>query len=98
MAQGDAAGRERWIRVPVSRRKKSASGLEHLVGAAAASWEAEEEDSGKPLYDGNSGDGSSSRPLDPATLPELEPELEIERLIIPAVAELHSAHIASFSG
>ncbi|ORY67391.1 DNA/pantothenate metabolism flavo protein [Pseudomassariella vexata] len=35
------------------------------------------------------------KPLDPATLPEGEPELEIESLIIPAVEELHQKHIDS---
>ncbi|KAI0845863.1 DNA/pantothenate metabolism flavoprotein [Daldinia vernicosa] len=34
-----------------------------------------------------------NEPLDPATLPEGEPEIEIESLIIPAVEELHSKHI-----
>jgi phosphopantothenate-cysteine ligase len=33
------------------------------------------------------------RPLDPATLPEGDPEMEIESLIIPAVEELHQKHI-----
>ncbi|RKU45377.1 hypothetical protein DL546_003223 [Coniochaeta pulveracea] len=37
-------------------------------------------------------------PLDPATLPEGEPEVEIESLIIPAVEELHSKHIKEFGG
>jgi len=32
-------------------------------------------------------------PLDPKDLPEGEPELEIESLIIPAVEELHNSHI-----
>ena len=35
------------------------------------------------------------RPLDPATLPEGEPEVEIESLIIPAIEELHDKHISS---
>ena len=33
------------------------------------------------------------RPLDPRDLPEGEPEMEIESLIIPAVEALHSSHI-----
>lgn len=33
------------------------------------------------------------RPLDPNDLPDGEPELEIESLIIPAVEELHTSHI-----
>ncbi|KAF9879332.1 hypothetical protein CkaCkLH20_02875 [Colletotrichum karsti] len=34
-------------------------------------------------------------PLDPSALPEGDPEVEIESLIIPAVQELHSKHIES---
>jgi len=40
-----------------------------------------------------SGGDISSKPLDPKDLPDGEPELEIESLIIPAVEELHTAHI-----
>ncbi|TLD07092.1 hypothetical protein PgNI_10677 [Pyricularia grisea] len=36
-------------------------------------------------------------PLDPASLPEGEPEMEIESLIIPAVDELHTRHIKSMT-
>ncbi|KAI1760735.1 DFP-domain-containing protein [Hypoxylon sp. FL1150] len=36
-----------------------------------------------------------NQPLDPDTLPEGEPEMEIEGLIIPAVEELHAKHIES---
>lgn len=35
-------------------------------------------------------------PLDPKSLPEGEPEIEIESLIIPAVKELHSEYIDTF--
>ncbi|KAI0388666.1 DNA/pantothenate metabolism flavoprotein [Xylariaceae sp. FL0594] len=35
------------------------------------------------------------KPMDPATLPEGEPEVEIESLIIPAVESLHSDHVAA---
>lgn len=35
------------------------------------------------------------KPMDPAMLPEGEPEMEIESLIIPAVQELHQKHIDS---
>lgn len=37
----------------------------------------------------------SEKPSDPSELPEGEPELEIESLIIPAVQELHGRHIES---
>lgn len=71
---------DNWIRVPFNRRKKTLSGgAEELSGAAAADQRG----------------GRENEPLDPATLPEGEPELEIESLIIPAVEALHAKHIAS---
>ncbi|KAI2615058.1 DFP-domain-containing protein [Hypoxylon sp. NC1633] len=74
-----APGRDdAWIRVPISRRKKTLGGVEEPVGAAA-----------------DQKSGAANEPLDPATLPEGEPEIEIESLIIPAVEELHAKHVAS---
>jgi phosphopantothenate-cysteine ligase len=35
-------------------------------------------------------------PLDPKTLPEGEPDIEIEGLIIPAVKELHGKYIEAY--
>ncbi|KAF8846751.1 DFP-domain-containing protein [Acephala macrosclerotiorum] len=67
--------KDQWIRVPRSRRKKTISGVENMVGVAASGGEIGEE------------------PLDPKDLPEGEPEVEIESLIIPAVEEMHTAHI-----
>jgi phosphopantothenate-cysteine ligase len=73
-----APGRQdRWVRVPISRRKKTISGLEGLVGAADDGF-------------------GEDKPIDPALLPEGEPEMEIESLIIPAVEELHTGHIQAF--
>lgn len=66
---------DKWIRVPRSRRKKTISGVENLVGVAASGGEIGE------------------KPLDPSELPEGEPEMEIESLIIPAVEEMHTSHI-----
>ncbi|KAI0017912.1 DNA/pantothenate metabolism flavoprotein [Xylariomycetidae sp. FL0641] len=43
-------------------------------------------------------DGEGNEPMDPATMPEGEPEIEIESLIIPAIEELHSKHIETKSG
>lgn len=65
---------DKWIRVPRTRRRKSASGNEGLVGAADTEW-------------------VQDKPMDPATLPEGEPGMEIESLIIPAVQELHDKHV-----
>lgn len=74
-----APGRpDKWIRVPISRRKKTISGIENLVGAADKT------------------STTDDQPLDPKMLPEGEPEMEIESLIIPAVEELHAQHIKSF--
>ncbi|KAL2122011.1 hypothetical protein VTJ04DRAFT_2466 [Mycothermus thermophilus] len=39
-----------------------------------------------------------AEPLDPKSLPEGEPEVEIESLIIPAVEDLHSKYIQSMEG
>jgi phosphopantothenate---cysteine ligase (ATP) len=41
---------------------------------------------------------AADEPLDPATLPDAEPEMEIESLIIPAVEELHTKHIMALEG
>jgi phosphopantothenate-cysteine ligase len=82
-------GREdQWIRVPISRRKKtlSGSGVEDLIGVA----EREGGGSGTVLEQ-----NISNEPMDPATLPEGEPEMEIESLIIPAVEALHTKHVES---
>ncbi|KAI3396318.1 hypothetical protein diail_12283 [Diaporthe ilicicola] len=38
------------------------------------------------------------KPLDPSTLPEGDPEVEIESIIIPALQEVHTAHIAEARG
>ncbi|TGJ79446.1 hypothetical protein E0Z10_g9331 [Xylaria hypoxylon] len=75
---------DQWIRVPISRRKKtlSGSGVEDLIGVA------EREGSGK-ASEVNIG----NEPMDPASLPEGEPEMEIESLIIPAVHLLHDKHV-----
>ncbi|GAP93016.2 putative DNA pantothenate metabolism flavoprotein [Rosellinia necatrix] len=80
-------GREdQWIRVPIARRKKtlSGSGVEDLIGVA------ERESGGKSV-----GETVSNEPMDPASLPEGEPEMEIESLIIPTVQELHDRHVDS---
>jgi phosphopantothenate-cysteine ligase len=45
-----------------------------------------------------SGGEIGERPLDPKDLPEGEPEMEIESLIIPAVEALHTSHIKNSKG
>ncbi|KAI1876065.1 uncharacterized protein JN550_001561 [Neoarthrinium moseri] len=66
--------KDKWVRVPRDRRRKSMSGREGLVGAADKDW-------------------VRDAPMDPALLPEGEPEMEIESLIIPAVKEFHDQHV-----
>ncbi|KAG0646948.1 Phosphopantothenoylcysteine synthetase [Hyphodiscus hymeniophilus] len=47
---------------------------------------------------GMAGNGTeANKPLDPKDLPEGDPEMEIESLIIPAVEELHTKHIAKYA-
>ncbi|AEO54888.1 hypothetical protein MYCTH_2085895 [Thermothelomyces thermophilus ATCC 42464] len=43
-------------------------------------------------------DTEKAEPIDPKSLPEGEPEVEIESLIIPAVEELHTKYIKTFEG
>ncbi|KAH8158605.1 hypothetical protein CIB48_g9645 [Xylaria polymorpha] len=77
---------DQWIRVPIARRKKtlSGSGVEDLIGVA-------EREGGSKVSEENIG----NEPMDPANLPEGEPEIEIESLIIPAVEALHDKHVES---
>ncbi|KAI0400058.1 DNA/pantothenate metabolism flavoprotein [Xylaria palmicola] len=81
--------KDQWIRVPIARRKKtlSGSGAEDLIGAA-------EREANK----GVSEESTRNEPMDPASLPEGEPEIEIEGLIIPAVEALHDEHVKSVRG
>lgn len=73
---------ERWIRVPRERRTKSISGVESLVGAA------------DPQRGKESSDHSlTSEPV----IPQGEPAVEIESIIIPDVAEMHTKLIEKTS-
>ena len=88
--------RDRWIRVPSARRKRTQTGVEEMVGAAEREKGEElelekekEKKKKKSLVEGE------DKPMDPASLPEGEPEIEIESLIIPAVQGLHDKHIQS---
>jgi phosphopantothenate-cysteine ligase len=45
-----------------------------------------------------SGGDIAEKPLDPNDLPEGEPEMEIESLIIPAVEEMHTIHMKNAKG
>ncbi|KAI1472405.1 DFP-domain-containing protein [Daldinia caldariorum] len=84
-----APGRDdAWIRVPFNRRKKT------LGSGSGGAGGVEESKTGESGSSSNNNNNNNNKPLDPATLPEGEPEIEIESLIIPAVEELHSKHIA----
>lgn len=86
---------DRWVRVPSAARHAKPRdhhqdhGVAALVGAS----------SGIAAALGSPGAGAETveedKPLDPATLPEGEPDMEIESLIIPAIEELHDLHISS---
>ncbi|KAI9037078.1 phosphopantothenate--cysteine ligase CAB2 [Aspergillus affinis] len=72
---------ERWIRVPKSRRSKSISGAEDMVGLAEAKRAENEANS-------QSGDNGEARQADSG------PEgVEIENLIIPELVKLHTKRI-----
>jgi phosphopantothenate-cysteine ligase len=66
---------EKWIRVPRNRRTKSLTGVESLVGSADPLREKETND--QPLSTGS-------------VVPQGEPAVEIESIIVPQVADLHS--------
>ncbi|KAM0282250.1 hypothetical protein ACHAQH_003114 [Verticillium albo-atrum] len=70
---------DRWVRVPSAARE--AAGHRREAGAGAEGEEASEDAA------------VEEKPMDPAWLPEGEPEVEIESLIIPAVEALHLEHI-----
>jgi len=65
---------EKWIRVPSNRRTKSFSGVESLVGAADPSAK-------------NKANPSVS---DQHTVPQGEPVVEIESIIVPEIAAMHT--------
>ncbi|KAF2817328.1 phosphopantothenate-cysteine ligase-like protein [Mytilinidion resinicola] len=71
---------EKWIRVPRNRRTRSISGIEALIGKAAAAAAAKGQ--------------SVESPTLTAEVLEGDPAQEIESLIIPAVAEMHTKMIA----
>lgn len=43
--------------------------------------------------EGDVEDAEDDKPLDPSTLPEGDPDTEIESLIIPALKDFHTTHI-----
>jgi phosphopantothenate-cysteine ligase len=73
---------EKWIRVPRNRRTKSFSGVQSLVGSADPQAKMDEFEAGESL----STDGSG--------VPQGEPALEIESVIIPEIEVMHTKLIA----
>lgn len=91
-----APGRpDKWIRIPAatktvaSGQKRSLSEMER--GGGDQPPPPPEEPADHTVV-------PSDRPLDPALLPEGDPDVEIESLIIPALEELHTVHIREASG
>ena len=76
---------DHWIRVPRNKRTRSFSGVPKHVGLASA--DGAHKDSGS-LLDGG-GDGEE------VEIVMGEPSVEIESMIIPEVAELHSKHMGN---
>lgn len=74
---------DKWIRVPRNKGGLLLGSSPSGVGSVIVSPSAETQ---------------SDEPLDPRSLPESEPDVEIESLIIPAVAELHSRYINTIEG
>lgn len=73
-----APGRpDKWIRIP--------SALTAKAGHKRSLSEMEER---KPVVA-----VQEDRPMDPSLLPEGDPDVEIESLIIPALEEVHTTHI-----
>ncbi|PSN63238.1 phosphopantothenate-cysteine ligase-like protein, partial [Corynespora cassiicola Philippines] len=65
---------EKWIRVPRNRRTKSFSGVESLVGSADALSKDETDSASGPDH----------------AVPQGEPAVEIESIIVPEIAEIHT--------
>lgn len=77
-----APGRpDKWIRIPSAATIKAAGHKRTLS----------EMEGGK--HAGDAGDAEDDKPLDPSTLPEGDPDTEIESLIIPALKDFHTTHI-----
>jgi phosphopantothenate-cysteine ligase len=72
---------EKWIRVPPSRRTKSFSGIQSLVGSADHQAKKDAYEAEEPL----SADGG---------VPQGEPAMEIESVIIPEIEVMHTKLIA----
>lgn len=85
--------RDAWIRLPREKRRGTVGGREDLVGVAEGRGVREEGEGERDEEE----DGIAL-PLDPKELLDCEePDMEIEQLIIPAVEELHTAHMERFS-
>lgn len=77
---------DRWIRIPITQRRRgSVAGGAGIIPSNVAT-------------DALIADSvERDEPLDPKTLPDEEPELEIESLIIPAVKDLHLKYVEAYN-
>lgn len=84
-----APGRpDKWIRIP-SVAATTTKGTAVTTGHKRTASEMEKPKDGSGI--------PADRPMDPALLPEGDPDVEIESLIIPALEELHTSHIREAS-
>lgn len=83
---------DKWVRIPsvASLKTTTTTSTSHKRSLSEM-----EENSKKQSTDGAGGLAvlPEDKPLDPALLPEGDPDVEIESLIIPALKELHTTHI-----
>lgn len=83
-----APGRpDKWIRIPSAATIKAASGHKRTLS------EMEGRKDPGPAEGDAEDDAEDDKPLDPSTLPEGDPDTEIESLIIPALKDFHTTHI-----
>ncbi|CAN8100322.1 unnamed protein product [Discula destructiva] len=89
---------DKWIRLPSVAAATAAKAASAAAAAAAGHKRSASEMEGKRQSDKQDGNGAADvvpedRPLDPSLLPEGDPDVEIESLIIPALEDVHTLHI-----
>lgn len=88
-----APGRpDKWIRIPSVASLKMAATTSTSHKRSLSEME-ETSKKQRTDADGDLAVVPEDKPLDPALLPEGDPDVEIESLIIPALEELHATHI-----
>lgn len=81
-----APGRpDKWIRLPSVATSSATTGAGHKRSLRKMEGNADEEGEAEGVPE--------DRPLDPSLLPEGDPDVEIESLIIPALENVHTVHV-----